>query len=143
MLAAVIRRRAAILQGAAVASVLSGAPSTAWALRTGSPGQALSGGLAATRAIGTLVWPGSPGLIRGALAHGVISLAVGGGLGVTLPRERSVAWGAAAGLAVGGVNLAWVARRRYPAIAALPLGPQLADNAAFGAIFAAVADRGR
>jgi hypothetical protein len=87
------------------------------------------------------VAPGSPGLIRGALAHGVISLAVGGGLGVALPRRRSVAWGAVAGLTIGWVNLAIIARRRYPAIAALPLGPQLADNVAFGAIFAAVADR--
>jgi hypothetical protein len=141
MLAAVNRRRAAILEGAAVAAVLSGAPSTAWALAHGSPRSAIDGGLEATRAIGTLVWPGSPGIIRGAVAHGAISLAVGGALGLTLPRERSVAWGAVAGLAVGWVNLAVIARRRYPAIAVLPLGPQLADNAAFGAIFAAVADR--
>jgi hypothetical protein len=143
MLCAVVRSRAAILRGAAVASVLSGAPSTAWALVSGSPRDALGAGLGATRAIGTIVWPGTPGLVRGGLAHGAISLAVGGGLGVTLPRRRSVLWGAAAGLAIGWVNLAVIARRRYPAIAALPLGRQLADNAAFGAIFAAVADRGR
>jgi hypothetical protein len=142
MLSAVVRGRAAILRGAAVASVLSGAPSTAWALASGSPREAFADGLGSTRAIGTIVWPGTPGLVRGGLAHGAISLAVGGGLGVTLPRRRSVAWGAVAGLAIGWVNLAVIARRRYPAIAALPLGRQLADNAAFGAIFAAVADRG-
>jgi hypothetical protein len=137
----VIRRRAAILQGAAVAAVLSGAPSTTWAVAHGSPRSAIDGGLEATRAIGTLVWPGTPGLVRGALAHGAISLAVGGGLGVTLPRERSVVWGASGSAAIGWVNLAVIARRRYPAIAALPLAPQLADNAAFGAIFAIVSDR--
>jgi hypothetical protein len=137
MLCAVVRDRRAILQGAAVASVASGVPSSAYALLRGRDPRAE--GLTATRAIGTLVWPGTPGLARGALAHGAVSFAVGGALGVTLPRRWSVAWGALAGLAIGWVNLAVIAPRRYPAIASLPLGPQLADNAAFGAIFAAVA----
>ena len=132
-----MRDRRAILRGAAVASVASGVPSSAYALLRGRDPRAQ--GVAATRAIGTLVWPGAPGLVRGALAHGGVSLAVGGALGVTLPRRWSVVWGALAGLAIGWVNLAVIAPRRYPAIAALPLGPQLADNAAFGAIFAAVA----
>jgi hypothetical protein len=131
----VVRERRVILRGAAVASVASGVPSGAYALLKGhNPG---TQGLAATRAIGTLVWPGTPGLVRGALAHGAISLVVGGALGVTLPSRHSLSWGALAGLAIGWVNLGVIARRRYPAIAALPLGPQLADNAAFGAIFAA------
>jgi hypothetical protein len=137
MLCAMVRNRRAILRGAAVASVASGVPSSGYALLRGRDPRAQ--GLTATRAVGTLVWPGEPGLVRGALAHGAVSLAVGGLLGVTLPRRRSVAWGGLAGLAIGWVNLAVVAPRRYPAIAALPLGPQLADNAAFGAIFAAVA----
>ncbi len=132
-----VRDRRAILRGAAIASVASGAPSSAYALLRGH--DPLRQGLTATRAIGTLVWPGTPGLVRGALAHGAISLAVGGALGITLPRRRSVACGALAGLAIGWVNLAVIAPRRYPAIASLPLGPQLADNVAFGAIFAAVA----
>ena len=133
----VVRDRRAILRGAAVASVASGMPSSAYALLHGRDPRAQ--GVAATRAIGTLVWPGEPGLVRGALAHGAISLAIGGVLGVTLPRRRSVAWGALAGLAIGWVNLGVIAPQRYPAIASLPLGPQLADNVAFGAIFAAAA----
>ena len=112
-------------------------PSSAYALLRGRDPRAQ--GLAATRAIGTLVWPGTPGLVRGALVHGTISLVVGGALGVTLPRRHSLTWGALAGLAIGWVNLGVIAPRRYPAIACLPLGPQLADNAAFGAIFAAAA----
>lgn len=134
------RDRRAILRGAAIASVASGVPSSAYALaRREDP---VAQGVAATRAIGTLVWPGTPGLVRGALAHGAVSLAVGGLLGVTLPRRRSVVWGALGGVTIGWVNLAVIAPRRYPAIASLPLGPQLADNAAFGAIFAAtVGDR--
>jgi hypothetical protein len=141
MLGAVVRDRWAILRGAAVASVASGVPSSAYALLRGRDPRAQ--GLTATRAIGTLVWPGEPGLVRGALVHGAVSLAVGGALGVTLPRRRSVAWGALAGVAIGWVNLVVIAPRRYPAIASLPLGPQLADNAAFGAIFAAAARPGR
>ena len=132
---AVVRERGAILRGAAVASVLSGLPSSAYALLQGRDPRAQ--GVAATRAIGTLVWPGEPGLVRGALAHGAISLAVGGALGVTLPARHPVAWGAVAGLAIGWVNLRVIAVHRYPAIASLPIGPQLADNVAFGAIFAA------
>ena len=137
MLWVVVRDRRAILQGAAVASVVSGVPSSACALVRGRDPRAE--GVTATRAIGTLVWPGTPGLVRGMLAHGAVSLAIGGVLGVTLPRRQSVVWGALAGLAIGWVNLAVIAPRRYPAIASLPLGPQLADNAAFGAIFAATA----
>jgi hypothetical protein len=143
------RRQLRVLEGAAVAAVLSGAPSVAHALvagggagsERGSPRAAWRSGLDATRAIGTLAPGGRPGLVRGAAAHLAISWAVGEALGATLPREHSVAWGTIAGLAVGWVNLAVIARRRYPDIAALPLGPQLADNAAFGAVFAAVADR--
>ena len=136
------RSQRRILEGAAVAAVLSGAPSSVWALaRGGSPRAAWASGVEATRAIGTLVPPGRPGSVRGALAHAAISVAVGEALGAWVPRSRSVAWGALGGLAVGWVNLGVIARRRYPQIAALPLGPQLADNAAFGAVFAAVADR--
>jgi hypothetical protein len=120
---------------------VSGVPSTAWAAMRSSPREALWTGVEATRAIGSLVPPGRPGLRRGAAVHGMISLAVGEALGAMLPSRRSVPWGALAGLVVGWVNLAILARRFSPELAALPLGPQLADNAAFGAVFAAVADR--
>jgi hypothetical protein len=73
--------------------------------------------------------------------HGVISLVVAEGLGATLPHEQSILLGAIAGLGIGVVALGIVARRWFPELAALPLGAQLADNAAFGAVFAAVADR--
>jgi len=98
--------------------------------------------LDATSRIGVLLPPFRPGIVRGAVAHLLISAAAGEMLGKTLPRKRSVLWGAAAGLAMGAVNVGAIGRR-IPAIAQLPLGPQLADNVAFGAIFAAVADRGR
>jgi hypothetical protein len=131
-----------VIEGAAAASLLSGMPSVAHALVTqGSVAGAARYGLDATRAIGTLVPPGRPGLVRGAVMHGVISLVVAEGLGAVLPRERSVGLGAVAGFGVGVVALGIVARRWFPELAALPLAAQLADNAAFGVVFAAVADR--
>lgn len=130
-----------VLQAAAVASVLSGIPSVTYAVASGSPGAALRSTVSATRAIATIVPPGRPGLVRGAALHAVISLAVAEVLAVLVPREHAVGWGAAAGLAVGVLNLRVIAPRRYPELAALALGPQLADHAAFGIVFAAVADR--
>jgi hypothetical protein len=130
-----------ILEGAAVASVLSGAPSLATVLAGGSVGSAVEHAIGATRVIGTLAPSGRPGLVRGAAIHAVISVAAAELLGCALPRERSVAWGAVGGLLLGVVNLGVIAPRFYPLIAELELAPQLADNIAFGVVFAAVADR--
>lgn len=69
-----------------------------------------------------------------------ISAVCGELLARVLPKERSVGWGAVAGLLIGVVNVG-VIGRRFPAIRALPLGPQLADNVAFGVVFALVVDR--
>jgi hypothetical protein len=129
------------MQATAVAAVFSGAPSSLEAFRRQRDfGSVLAYVLDATRAIGTLVPPGRPGLIRGALAHVGISVLCGEGLARTLPEHRSAIWGAGAGLATGVINVG-VIGRRFPAIAALPLLPQLADNVAFGLLFAVVVDR--
>jgi hypothetical protein len=109
--------------------VVSGAPSTVHALATGR------GVLDAAKAAGTL-FPGRedrPGLIAGALVHGVVSAFWGGLLGLLLPRRHTVAWGALAGLGIAAISLLTVGRRR-PAIAALPQIPQWADNVAFGLV---------
>lgn len=94
----------------------------------------------ATCAAGTLVPPGRPGFVRGALVHTGISVLCGEALARTLPERHSTISGAGAGLAIGAINVG-VIGRRFPAIAALPLIPQLADNVAFGAVFAFVVDR--
>jgi len=52
-----------------------------------------------------------------------------------LPRQHTTAWGAVFGLAMGLVNLRLVAPRWFKDIAALPIGWQLADHLAFGAVF--------
>jgi hypothetical protein len=129
------------MQATAVAAALSGAPSTLRAFRRHRDLRfVVSEVRDATCAAGTLLPPGRPGFVRGALVHVGISVLCGEGLARTLPETRPVIWGAGGGLAIGVINIA-VIGRRFPAIAALPLAPQLADNVAFGAVFAYVVDR--
>lgn len=136
-----MRERRRIVEATAAAALLSAAPSTLASLRRHRAVAAVGGDLLdATRAAGTLLPPGNPSAVRGAIVHVGVSLACGELLGRMLPMGRSVGWGAGAGLAIGLLNLV-VVGRRYPAIRALPLAPQLADNVAFGVVFALVADR--
>jgi hypothetical protein len=126
------------LRAGVVAGVLSGAPSTVHALATGrSPIDAL-------RAAGTLLVgehaPPRAQAAAGVVAHGTISLGWGVVLAAVLPRRRTVVWGALAGLAVAGLDLA-VLGRRWPRIRALPTLPQVADHVAFGALVGGVVSR--
>jgi hypothetical protein len=124
-----------------VAAVLSGAPSTLDAFRRSRDLRSAAAYLHdATCAVGTLVPPGRPGLIRGSVVHLGISALCGEALARVLPEDHSVAWGAAAGLAIGVVNVG-VIGRQLPAISAFPLVPQLADNLMFGGVFALIVDR--
>ncbi len=111
------------------------------ALVRGSVRSAVAYAVDATKAIGTLTPSGRPGFVRGAVVHVVISVGAAELLGLALPRERSVAWGALGGLLLGVVNVGVIARRFYPLIAELEFAPQIADNVAFGVVFALVADR--
>ncbi|HZQ26078.1 MAG TPA: hypothetical protein VFA94_00135 [Acidimicrobiales bacterium] len=117
------------------AAMLSGIPSTVAARWQGEP-------LAAsTRAAGTLL--GRQSVVRGAVAHGLISAwwtwAVWR-LVARVPRVPASVAGPVAGLAIAGVDLGIVGRR-YPAIRALPVWPQLADHVVFGTIVAVSARR--
>jgi hypothetical protein len=136
-----MRDRRRVIEATVAAALLSATPSALISLRRrGTPGAAIADLLEATRAAGTLIPPGEPGLVRGAIAHCGVSLVCGELLACALPRRRSALCGAGAGLGIGVVNLLGLGRR-YAAIRALPLAPQLADNVAFGVIFALVADR--
>jgi hypothetical protein len=122
-----LRRVEDIVFATAVASVVSGAPSTAHALVTGR------GVLDASRSAGTLL-PGRedrPGLIAGGIVHFAVSAFWGGVLGLFLPRRHTASWGALAGLGIAAISLPTIGRRRR-AIAALPQLPQWTDNVAFG-----------
>jgi hypothetical protein len=116
------------------AAALSGVPSTAWNLACGRDP------LEATKAAGTLVLPDDapPWALVAAAApvHLGVSLLWTAVLARTLPSRHRVAWGAAGGLAIAAVDLG-VIGRRYPAIRRLPLVPQLADHALFGAVVGA------
>jgi hypothetical protein len=119
------------LAAAAWAGTLGGAPSTLVALARGE------GALEASRAAGTLLLPGeerdSRLLPAAVAAHGALSLGWGIVLAAALPRERTVAAGAVAGLAIAALDLGLVGRA-FPRIHALPLAPQVADHLAFGLV---------
>jgi hypothetical protein len=129
--------RAGLVAGV-VAGALSGVPSTVHAVATGrSPFDAV-------RAAGTLLVadddPSGARAAAGVIAHGAISVGWGVVLAAILPRRRAVAWGALAGLAIAGLDLGVLGRRRAQ-IRALPLVPQVADHAAYGALVGAVLSR--
>ncbi|TDD70073.1 hypothetical protein E1262_10950 [Jiangella aurantiaca] len=118
---------------AAVAAVLSGLPSTAYAAVTGGDV------LASTRAAGTLL-PGRrsrPSVAGGVVAHVVVSAGWTAVLfAVARRRPLGVAGGLAAGAAIAALDLELIGRR-YPAIRTLPRGPQWLDHLAFGAVVGA------
>jgi hypothetical protein len=121
---------ARVVLAGSLAATLSGLPSTVHAVVTGRDV------LGAAKAAGTL-FPGRrdrPDARLGAVAHFVVSA---GWVAVlaTVDRRRKlgVVGGAVAGLVIAALDLEIIGRR-YPAIRALPQGPQWADHVAFGAI---------
>jgi len=109
--------------------VLSGLPSTAWAVLKGEDP------LAAARAAGTLLpgRPDRPGLVAGALVHTGLSV---GRTAVLLVILRRLGSGVAAGVVVAALDLGVLARH-WPAVRELPQLPQWADHVVFGAIVGA------
>lgn len=134
------RRR--VIEATLLAATFSGLPSTLHAAIEQRSLRAAAGYIYdATRAVGTLVPPGRPGFGRGIVVHLAISMLCGETLARTLPRDHRVEWGAAAGLAIGVINVG-VIGRSFPAIRDLPLMPQIADNVMFGTVLAVALDRG-
>ncbi|GHG08250.1 MULTISPECIES: hypothetical protein [Amycolatopsis] len=123
----------------AIGAVVSGIPSTAHALFIGADV------LAATKAAGTLL-PGRrnrPGIAAGLIAHVVVSATWTGVLTAIARRHRlGAGGGAVAGLAIAALDLG-IAARAYPAVRALPRGPQILDHLVFGAVVGALLERTR
>jgi hypothetical protein len=117
------------------AAVLSGAPSTIHALATGRDP------LEATYAAGSILLPGErrPGRLLAAAVPVHLGISVGWAivLAAVLPPRRTILWGAAAGLAIAALDLGLIGRR-FDRIRALPVGPQLADHVAYGAVVGAL-----
>ena len=120
-----------VLRAAAWAAALSGIPSTVHALATGRDP------LEAVHAAGTILLPREtrplPLLAAAVPVH--LALTLGWTLVLDRAHIRDAHRGALAGLAIAALDLG-VVGRRYPRVRALPLLPQLADHAAFGAVAA-------
>ena len=117
------------------AAVVSGAPSTAYALLAGRDP------LEAVWAAGSLLLGAERRrdrlLAAAVVAHLAVSLGWALVLSRALPDQRAMPVGALAGLAIAGLDLGIIGRR-LPRIRALPLLPQLADHVTYGATVAAV-----
>ena len=129
----------AVVAGA-VASVLSGVPSTTHAILNGD------NPLEASLAAGTLLFPGERRVSRllpaALVAHGALSVGWALVLAATLPRRRTLWWSGVAGLGIAAMDLG-VIGRRYPRIRALPLAPQVLDHLAYATTVAVVLRRRR
>jgi hypothetical protein len=125
------------VRAGAWAALLSGAPSTLHALATGRDP------LEATLAAGSSLLPGETRKTRLLAAAVPVHLALSFGWAIALDRAgvRGAGRGAVAGLAIAAVDLT-LAAHFVPRIRALPLLPQLADHAAYGAIVGHVLVRG-
>jgi hypothetical protein len=117
------------LRAGLAAAALSGAPSTAHALLAGRDP------LEATLAAGSLLLPREQRRARLLAAALPVHLALALGWTAVLDRAsvRGSRAGALAGLAIAALDLGLVGRR-FARVRALPLLPQLADHAAFGAV---------
>ena len=118
-----------------VASVVSGAPSTGYAIA------ARRDALEATLAAGSILLQrerrGWVLVLAAAPVHLALSLGWALLLAAVLPQRRTAAFGALAGLAIAVLDLG-VVGRRLPRIRALRQAPQVADHVVYGATVGAV-----
>ena len=118
------------LVAGSVAAVLSGAPSTLYALASGGDP------LEATLAAGAMVMPRERRIARlvvtAVAVHAALSLGWAQVLARTLPCPRTTVWGAVAGLGIAALDLGIIGHR-FPRVRALPQLPQVADHVAYGA----------
>ena len=124
------------LRAGLVAAVLSGAPSTVHALATGRDP------LEAALAAGSILLPRERRRLALLAAAVPVHLCLSLGWAVVLDRAgmRGARRGALAGLGIAALDLGLLSRA-FPRIRALPIGPQVADHTAYGAIVGALISR--
>ena len=125
-----------VIRAGAWATLLSGAPSTVHALANGGDP------LEATKAAGSILLRDERRTLPLVAAAAPVHLAVSFGWALVLARlrVRGPLAGALAGLAIAALDLG-VVGRRFPRVRALPLGPQILDHLAYGAIVGFVLER--
>ena len=115
-----------------VATVFSGVPSTLHALATGADA------LEATRAAGKMLLPHATDtrvlFAAAAIVHPAVSAFWTAVFAVLLPRRHVTLWAIAGSAAVALLDLRAIAPVLFPAVAALPFWPQVADHLAWGAL---------
>jgi hypothetical protein len=115
------------------ATLLSGLPSTAWALLTG--GDVIE----ATRAAGSMLLPDESStrklVAAAALVHPAVSLFWALALWRWLPRRATLEWALLAAVLIALLDLKLIAPLFFPQVAALDFWPQLADHLMWGAAF--------
>jgi hypothetical protein len=118
-----------VIRAALWAAALSGAPSTLHALATGRDP------LEASLAAGSVLLPAETRRLPLLAAAAPLHLALSLGWTAILEHAgvRGARAGALAGVAIAALDLS-LAARLFPRVRALPLLPQVADHAAFGAI---------
>lgn len=118
--------------------MLSGLPSTAWALITG--GDVLE----PTRAAGSMLLPGETSSARLVAAATIVHPAVSALWSVILwrllPRRAALEWALLAAVLIALLDLELIAPAFFPRVAALDFWPQLADHLMWGASFAVALD---
>jgi hypothetical protein len=123
-----MRRKRDLLYAWVLATVLSGIPSTLWALLTGRDP------LEATRAAGAMIsMPDS--IAAAALVHASVSLFWSILLWVVLPDRYTTFWALLASAAIAYLDLRLIAPVFFPEVAALDFWPQFADHLMWGACY--------
>jgi hypothetical protein len=113
-----------------LATLLSGIPSTAYALLTGGdPTEA-------TRAAGAMLLPSETSFgklfLAAAFVHAVVSLFWTALLWFALPSRHTTLWALAASAAIAVLDLRIIAPAFFPEVAALDFWPQFADHLMWG-----------
>jgi hypothetical protein len=130
------RTKRQLIYAWALASFLSGIPSTLYALFSGGDP------LEATRAAGAMI--GRPGSIAAAaVVHLAVSLFWSVVLWLALPARHTMLWAIGAAALIAVLDLRLIAPAFFPAVAALAFWPQFADHLMWGACVGLGLEMGR
>jgi len=136
-----MRTKRELLYAWLLATLLSGIPSTVYALLTGGDP------LEATQAAAAMLLRSESSLIKlllaATLVHAAVSLFWSVVLWLALPDRRTILWALLASAAIALVDLRVIAPAFFPEVAALAFWPQFADHLMWGACYSVGLSLGR